>query len=71
MAPDEKNKYGYTTARISRIPLCDFCKKKPARYDFKTIHGPWAYGCRDDYLANRMYDSLGSGRGQELILRES
>lgn len=26
-------------------PPCDFCKE-PAKYDVKTIHGPWAYVCQ-------------------------
>lgn len=28
----------------SELPICDFCDE-PARYDGKTIHGPWANMC--------------------------
>lgn len=30
------------------MPKCDFCGK-PAVYDAKTIHGPWAYVCQTHF----------------------
>lgn len=34
-------------------------------YDFVTIHGPWAVGCRFHYLMYRGFLALGTGKGQE------
>ena len=53
-------------AYVATIPACDFCGR-PARYDFKTQHGPWAYGCEADYEVNRLYEDLGTGKGQRLV----
>ena len=33
------------------LPQCDFCAR-PARYDGKTVYGPWANMCDDDLVAN-------------------
>lgn len=55
------------TAVVVEYPTCDFCKVEPARYDFKTVHGPWANGCLECYVVNRKYDELGTGKGQLLV----
>jgi hypothetical protein len=57
-----------TEARVSVLPDCNFrpCENK-AEYDFRTLDGRWAFGCEADYLANRMYETLGMGKGQRLI----
>lgn len=34
-------------------------------YDFRTLSGAWAVGCRLHYLMYRQSDVLGTGRGQE------
>ena len=53
--------------KVARLPDCDLCNDK-ARYDAKTLHGQWAYMCHTDWIRWRMYASLGTGKGQELIL---
>lgn len=55
---------------VSELPDCDYCKMegniRPARYDARTIHGPWANMCHLHFL--RMTSGrLGTGIGQELI----
>jgi hypothetical protein len=51
---------------------CDFCKTEgkevEAKYDGKTVHGPWAYMCEEHFEA--MGVGLGTGRGQRLIVGE-
>jgi hypothetical protein len=51
---------------VQVLPRCDFCGK-PATHDFKTVMGPWAYGCDACYGDNTEYTSLGVGKGQALI----
>jgi hypothetical protein len=60
-------------ARVHRLPACDFCKEtagveRPARYDFATMFGPWAYGCRDHYETHRRFRDLGTGKAQLLVV---
>ena len=45
---------------------CDVCKTAPAKYDAKTVFGPWANVCE---LCFVMYTSgkLGTGYGQLLV----
>jgi hypothetical protein len=51
------------TARIpGPRPECDVCsidhhRVRPALYDGKTVHGPWAYMCQE------CFDLIGFGRG--------
>lgn len=54
---------------VEKLPTCDFCGKV-ACYDFKTKMGPWANACKEHYLSNRMYDTLGTGKGQKLEASE-
>jgi hypothetical protein len=56
-----------TKVKVSVLPQCNFCGGE-ARYDFKTQQGSWAYGCTIDYEAYRLYQDLGTGMGQELVL---
>ncbi len=65
-----------TEIKVNRFPLCDFiegsiwsdCRDEgEARYDGKTIHGPWAYMCEQHFTEFGV--GLGTGRGQRLILR--
>ena len=56
-----------TEAHITTPKRCDFCGAE-ALYDFKTQMGPWANGCQEDYEAYRLYQNLGTGMGQKLIL---
>ena len=45
-------------------PTCDICNKQPAKYDGKTIMGPWAYMCEECF---KVYgEGLGLGKGQVL-----
>jgi hypothetical protein len=52
---------------ITQPKKCDFCPAQ-AEYDFKTYMGPWANACEDDYLFYRAYQTLGTGKGQKLVL---
>jgi glutaredoxin len=54
-----------TTTTVYHLPACDFCNKT-ARYDGKTIHGPWANMCPDCFSVHGL--GLGTGLGQQLIL---
>jgi hypothetical protein len=59
---------------VARLPWCDFHRNIigvniPAQYDFKTRRGDWAYGCRECFMANRMYEELGLGKGQRLVIK--
>ncbi len=52
------------TTVINAIPKCDVCGK-PAMYDAKTIHGPWAYLCQNCF--KEVGVGLGLGKGQKII----
>ena len=53
------------------IPKCDICQTRKAKYDAKTVQGPWAYMCQSDWLAyGGTGGKLGTGYGQELVERE-
>jgi hypothetical protein len=52
---------------VSELPQCDFCAGT-AKYDGKTIHGPWANMCQQHF--SRYGIGLGTGKGQELVLRQ-
>jgi hypothetical protein len=56
-----------TEAKVSKLPNCSFCGRV-AHYDFKTFSGSWAFGCRGCYVDYRLYDQLGLGMGQKLVL---
>lgn len=50
-------------------PDCQLCDNEKARYDGKTVMGPWAYMCPTCF---RMFGvGLGLGRGQRLVLSEN
>ena len=66
----------HTTVVMRDIPKCDLCvhdvamnkagsQKLDARYDGKTVMGPWAYMCETHFA--RLGVGLGEGKGQELI----
>lgn len=61
-----------TVVEVATLPLCDFCQtagiERPARYDFRTRYGPWAYGCGEHYDAHRGSERLGTGSGQLLVV---
>lgn len=55
-----------TTVRVSALPTCNICHAPNAYADCLVPGYAWAYVCRqcyDDYGC-----SLGTGRGQELLL---
>lgn len=60
------------TAYISAPASCDFCAAAgldvEAKYDGKTVLGPWAYMCDDHFGVLGI--GLGTGRGQKLIVGE-
>lgn len=61
--------------RVKNLPPCDFCLsggiERPARYDFRTKFGPWAYGCLKHFELHRASRLLGIGHGQLLVRRDS
>lgn len=62
-----------TWVRVPTLPECDICKfvgpstGKPARYDGKTVQGPWANMCEDHWESHGV-GRLGVGSGQRLLL---
>jgi hypothetical protein len=56
----------HTEVEVSTLPACDICSL-PAAFDAKTIHGPWAYLCADDFA--KIGVGVGLGQGQRLILK--
>ncbi len=57
-----------TTARVFKLPACNFDCPVEASYDFRTMGGSWAYACEEHYRKYRMYSTLGLGKGQQLIV---
>ncbi len=57
------------TVKVARLPLCDVCKQRgqvvDAKYDGKTIFGPWANMCERDWREVGV-GKLGTGFGQKL-----
>lgn len=60
---------------VTSFPDCDLCVAegyrpvRKAKYDFKTLSGPWANGCTTHYYQHRVYKELGTGKGQMLVLK--
>lgn len=57
-----------TKVTVTKFPKCDCCCN-PAKYDAKTKGGPWGYFCTIHF--NMFCNGLGTGIGQELVLREN
>lgn len=61
------------TAQVMAYPTCDVCKQNgvntEARYDGKTVFGPWAYMCKAHF--QQVGTGLGTGKGQKLVLAPS
>lgn len=66
---DECDYENLTEAKVAKLPECNFCSE-PALYDFKTKMGPWAFGCQKHFDIHRLFDTLGTGRGQKLVVEE-
>lgn len=62
----------HTTAKVAKLPPCDFCSTDHspilASIDGKTIHGPWANMCDECFETHGV--GLGLGRGQRLEVAE-
>jgi hypothetical protein len=59
----------YTT-NLTTLPACQGrgdCRL-PARYDFRTFSGPWAYACEVHWSQLRASSNLGTGYGHYLLL---
>jgi len=57
---------------VDSIPQCDFCSDgTPGPYDFKTVYGPWAHGCKAHWMQLRISANLGVGIAQLWVLGES
>lgn len=52
---------------VKEYPICDLCKANEAKYDGKTVYGPWAYMCESCFQTYGV--GLGLGRGQRLVLK--
>ncbi len=52
---------------VSVLPQCDLCGAN-ARYDGKTVNGPWANMCQIHFAMLGV--GLGTGKGQRLVLRD-
>jgi hypothetical protein len=54
---------------VPTLPNCDFCAQNGlvtvARYDGKTVYGPWAAMCHRHF--QRYGKGLGTGKGQRLV----
>lgn len=57
---------------VSELPACQIANdcNVPAEYDFKTQYGPWAYACRKHWEQARYFPTLGTGKGQHLVVEE-
>lgn len=57
--------------KVAHLPNCDICRSegstKSAKYDGKTIMGPWANMCAPHFKQYGV--GLGTGRGQRLVLK--
>ncbi len=62
-----------TEVQVTRLPNCDICAQgghiQPAKYDAKTIMGPWANLCQKHYEDFGI--QLGTGFGQRLVLTKN
>ena len=65
-----------THVYVAELPPCDICKHEgmltsasTARYDGKTIFGPWANMCPEHFRSHGI--GLGTGRGQELRVADN
>ena len=63
-----------TEVIMNELPNCDICAKRgqkvrKARYDAATRWGPWAYMCNSCWFMDAASRELGTGIGQELILK--
>ena len=55
------------TVNVLGKRLCDICSSTTARYDGRTIFGPWANMCQACFDTNGI--GLGTGKGQKLLYR--
>ncbi|MEO0126303.1 MAG: hypothetical protein ABIL44_00965 [candidate division WOR-3 bacterium] len=58
---------GLIEVKVDSLPVCDFCKKRPAKYDGRTNLGPWAYMCKTCFKVYGV--GIGLGKGQKLVLK--
>lgn len=62
-----------TKAYIPEPRNCDLCAasgvQREAKYDAKTLTGPWAYMCEQHFQTDSL-GQVGTGWGQELVVGE-
>lgn len=63
------------TAYVAKLPNCDIHKlnkgeEVPAAYDAKTLSGQWANLCGDCFPLHAATLTLGTGKGQRLVVGE-
>jgi len=51
---------------VLELPKCDFCEEK-AKYDGKTLLGPWGFMCEKHFQRHGI--GLGLGKGQRLLVK--
>lgn len=60
-----------TWTYVTKFPDCDLCAQRgvyrQARYDGKTVFGPWANMCDADF--EQFGTGLGIGKGQRLLIQ--
>lgn len=49
---------------LTKKVKCQVCKERTAKFDGKTINGPWAYMCIDCFIDLGV--GLGTGKGQAI-----
>jgi hypothetical protein len=60
-------------AVADEIPACEWASSgdctpdSEGRYDFRTLNGAWANGCRGHFAATSASNELGVGHGQYLV----
>ena len=62
-----------TQVTVPVLPNCDLCQQNgqetTAQYDAKTVFGPWANLCHNHWLVFAAFPTLGTGKGQKLVVK--
>jgi hypothetical protein len=60
--------------QVPRLPTCDICREREARFDLRTSQGPWGnfcLGCAVEAHRDGLWNGeLGTGHGQVLTLND-
>jgi hypothetical protein len=58
----------HTEVVVKEFPRCDLCQSE-ARYDGRTVLGPWANMCYGHFKSHGV--GVGLGKGQKLVKKEA